>query len=304
MLIRTLAVTLLSGIFCLQYAIAEEAPHPAAAEPVTAASAPVATPAAASTSEAPVSPAAVTTSEAPVSPAAVTTPEAPVSPAAVTTPEAPVSPAAASTPEAPVPPAAVTTPEAPAPQAMPPADMSPENMEQEMEQRIRAYRELYDERKLQTLKQLEEARRRFEARERAYAEKVENYLKQREERLAEIARHYDEKRQSIASERDYLVDHHQELLQMAIDRKEAMIKRQEDMRNEAEERKARLAAFLSAMEDMTPQERHNYIDQHHKEMFEGKDERPGAYPGGSQAGPLARPPYGENPYSRTPPDPQ
>ena len=292
MLIRTLAVTLLSGIFCLQYAIAEEAPHPAAAEPVTAASAPVATPAAALTSEAPVSPAAVTTSEAPVSPAAAPTPEAPV------------SPAAPSTPEAPVPPAAVTTPEAPAPQAMPPADMSPENMEQEMEQRIKAYRELYDERKLQTLKQLEQARRRFEARERAYAEKVENYLKQREERLAEIAKRYDEKRQSIASERDYLVDHHQELLQMAIDRKEVMIKRQEDMRNEAEERKARLAAFLSAMEDMTPQERHNYINQHYKEMFEGKDERPGAYPGGSQAGPLARPPYGENPYSRTPPDPQ
>ena len=182
--------------------------------------------------------------------------------------------------------------------------MPSENIEQEMEQRIKAYRELYDERKLETLKQLEEARRRFEARERAYAEKVERYLKQREERLAEIAKRYDEKRQSIASERDYLVDHHQELLQMAIDRKEAMIKRQEDMRNEVEERKARLAAFLSAMEDMTPQERHNYISQNYKEMFERTDELPGAYPGGSQAGPLARPPYGENPYSRTPTAPQ
>jgi phytoene dehydrogenase-like protein len=187
---------------------------------------------------------------------------------------------------------------------MPPADMSPETMDQEMEQRIKAYRELYDERKLETLKQLEEARRRFEARERAYAEKVENYLKQREERLEEIAKHYDEKRQSIASERDYLVDHHQELLQMAIDRKEAMIQRQEEMRNEAEERKARLSTFLSAMEDMTPQERHNYINQHYQEMFERTDELPGAYPGGSQAGPLVRPPYGENPYSRIPPAPQ
>jgi hypothetical protein len=182
--------------------------------------------------------------------------------------------------------------------------MPSESMEQEMEQRIKAYRELYDERKLETLKQLEEARRRYEARQRAYAEKVENYLKQREERLAEIAKRYDEQRQSIASERDYLVDHHQELLQMAIDRKEAMIKRQEDMRNEAEERKARLAAFLSAMEDMTPQERHNYINQNYKEMFERTDEVPGAYPGGSQTGPLASPPYGENPYSRTPPTPQ
>lgn len=91
---------------------------------------------------------------------------------------------------------------------------------------------------------------------------------------------------------------------MAIDRKEAMIKREEDMRNEAEERKARLAAFLSAMEDMTPQERHNYINQHYKEMFERTDDFPGAYPGGPQAGPLARPPYGENPYARIPPVPQ
>jgi hypothetical protein len=285
MLIRTLAVTLLSVIFYLPPAMAEVVAPPAGAETVPAASAPVSPPA------------VVTKPEAPP-PAAASTPEAPP-PAAASTPEAPVPPAAASTPEAP-PPAAASTPNAPAPQAMPPAGMSSENMDQEMEQRIKAYRELYDERKLKTLKQLEEARRRFEARERAYAEKVENYLKQREERLAEIARRYDERRQSIASERDYLVDHHQELLQMAIDRKEAMIKREEDMRNEVEERKARLAAFLSAMEDMTPQERHNYISQNYKEMFERTDELPGA----SQAMPLARPPYGENPYSRTPPAPQ
>jgi len=275
MLIRTLAVTLLSVIFYLPPAMAEVVATPAGAETVPTASAPVSPP------------------------AVVTKPEAPP-PAAASTPEAPVPPAAASTPEAPVPPAAESTPNAPAPQAMPPAGMSSENMDQEMEQRIKAYRELYDERKLKTLKQLEEARRRFEARERAYAEKVENYLKQREERLAEIARRYDERRQSIASERDYLVDHHQELLQMAIDRKEAMIKREEDMRNEVEERKARLAAFLSAMEDMTPQERHNYISQNYKEMFERTDE----FPGAAQAMPLARPPYGENPYSRTPPAPQ
>jgi hypothetical protein len=275
MLIRTLAVTLLSVIFCLPPAMAEVVPPPAAAEPVPGAS----------------------TSVAP--PAVVTPPDAPVPPAAAATPEAPL-PAAAAKPEVPVPPAVVTPTDAPAPQAMPSAGMPSESMEREMEQRIKAYRELYDERKLETLKQLEEARRRFEARERAYAEKVEKYLKQREERLAEIARRYDEKRQSIASERDYLVDHHQELLQMAIDRKEAMIKREEDMRNEAEERKARIAAFLSAMEDMTPQERHNYISEHYKEMFERTDELPGAYPGGS----LARPPYGENPYSRTPPAPQ
>jgi hypothetical protein len=258
MLIRMLVVTLLTGAFCLQQAMAEEAPPPAAAEPVPAAAIPV------------------------VPPVAVPTPDVAVPPAL---------PAAKSATEATISPA-------------PAADMSSENMEQEMEQRIKAYRELYDERKLETLKQLEEARRRFEARERAYAEKVENYLKLREERLAEIAKQYDEKRQSIASERDYLVDHHQELLQMAIDRKEAMIKRQEDLRNEAEERKNRMAAFLSAMEDMTPQERHNYINQHYKEIFERTDEQPGAYSRGPQAGPLARPPYGENPYSRLPAAPQ
>jgi hypothetical protein len=270
MLIRTLIVTLLSGVFYLQQAMAEEVPPPAAAEPVPAASIPVEPPAAVQT---------------------------PVEPAA------PPPSAAEQTPAAPVPPASPVA--TPLPETEMPSENPPENMELEMEQRIRAYRELYDARKVETLKQLEEARRRYEARERAYAEKVENYLKQREERLEELAKQYDEKRQSIASERDYLVDHHQELLQMAIDRKEALLKRQEDLRNEAEERKARLAAFLSAMEDMTPQERHNYINQHYKEMFERTDEPPRAYyPGGPQAGPLARPPYGENPYSRIPAAPQ
>jgi hypothetical protein len=269
MLIKTLLVTLFSGVFYLQLAMAEEAPPPAATEPVPAASIPVAPPVAVPTPDAPVPPAP---------------------PSAMPTPDAPVPPA---------PPAAILTPEAVMPPA-PPADMPSENMEQEMEQRIKAYRELYDARKLETLKQLEEARRRYEARQRAYAEKVENYLKQREERLAEIAKQYDEKRQSIASERDYLVDHNQELLQMAIDSKEAMIKRQEDLRNEAEERKARLAAFLSAMEDMTPQERHNYINAHRKEIFERPDEFSPAYPGGPQV----RPSYGENPYSRLPAAPQ
>jgi hypothetical protein len=242
----------------MQQTLAEEVPSPAAAEPVPAASIPVAPP------------------------------------AAVPPPDAPVPPA---------PPPAIPAPEA---SLLSPAgsDTRSENIEQEMEQRIKAYRELYDARKLETLKQLEDARRRFEAREKAYAEKVENYLKQREERLAQIAKQYDEQRQSIASERDYLVDHHQELLQMAIDRKEAMIKRQEDLRNEAEERRTRTAAFLSAMEDMTPQERHNYINEHYKEMFERTDELSGAYPGGPQVGPMVRPPYGENPYSRLPAAPQ
>jgi hypothetical protein len=254
MLIKTLLVTLLSGVFCLQLALAEEVPPPAATEPVPAASSPV------------------------------------PPPAAVPTPDVPVPP---------VPSAAIPTPDTEKPATLP-ADMPSENTEQEMEQRIKAYRELYDARKLETLKQLEEARRRYEARQRAYAEKVENYLKQREERLAEIAKQYDEKRQSIVSERDYLVDHNKELLQMAIDSKEAMIKRQEDLRNEAEERKARLAAFLSAMEDMTPQERYNYINAHRQEIFERPDEFSSAYPGGPQV----RPSYGENPYSRLPAAPQ
>jgi hypothetical protein len=270
MLIRTLLVTLLFGVFYLQQAMAEETPPPAAAEPVPAASIPAAPPAAVPTPDAP--------------------PVPPAPPAAFPVPDEPVPPA---------PPAAIPAPEVSMPPA-PPADMPSETTEQEMEQRIKAYRELYDARKLETLKQLEDARRRYEARQRAYAEKVENYLKQREERLAEIAKQYDEKRQSIVSERDYLVDHNKELLQMAIDSKEAMIKRQEDLRNEAEERKARLAAFLSAMEDMTPQERYNYINAHRQEIFERPDEFSSAYPGGPQV----RPSYGENPYSRLPAAPQ
>ena len=225
------------------------------------------------------------------------TPVAP--PAAVAVPEAsapPAPPAAAAPPQENLPPG--VTPEVPS-----------ESMGQEMEQRIKAYRELYDARKVETLKRLEEARRRKEARQRAYAEKVEAYLKKREERFEQIARHYDERRRSIATERDFLIDHQKELLQMALDRKEAMIKREEDLRNEAEQRKARMASYLATMEDMTPQERHYYITQHYEEMFErAKESSFGAYPGEPQEGPPGvppgMPPYGGNPYSRLPAAPQ
>jgi hypothetical protein len=226
----------------------------------------------------------------------VSTPLAPS--AAVAVPEASVPPA---------PPAAAAAPQENLPPGVTPG-MPSESMDQEMEQRIKAYQELFDARKVETFKRLEEARRRKDARERAYAEKVEAYLKRREERFEQIARYYDERRQSIATERDFLIDHQQELLQMALDRKEAMIKREEDLRNEAQERQARMASYRSTMEDMTPQERHNYLTQHYKEMFGRADESFGAYPGGPQEAPPGvppgMPPYGENPYSRPPAAPQ
>jgi hypothetical protein len=230
------------------------------------------------------------------------TPPAP--PATVAVPGASVPP---EPPVATPPPAAAAAPQENLPPGVIP-EVPSESMNLEMEQRIKAYRELFDARKEETFKRLEEASRRKEAMEKAYVEKVEAYLKRREERLEQIARYYDERRQSIATERDFLIDHQQELLQMALDRKEAMIKREEDLRNEAQERKARMASYLSTMEDMTPQERHYYLTKHYKEMFERADESFGAYPGETQDGPPGVPPgmspYGENPYSQLPAVPE
>jgi hypothetical protein len=269
MLVRALLVSLLFWFFCLQQAMAEEAPPSTLTD----------------TEQEPVA----STPLAP--PATVEVPEALVPPA----PPATTPPAAAAAPQENLPPSATT-------------EVPSESMDQEMQQRIKAYRELFDAKKVETFKRLEEARKREEAREKAYAEKVEAYLKRREERFEQIARYYDERRQSIVTERDYLIDHQKELLQMALDRKEAMIKREEDLRNEAQERKARMASYLSTMEDMTPQERHNYLTQHYKEMFERAEESFGAYPGGPQNGPPGvppgMPPYGENPYSRLPAVPE
>jgi hypothetical protein len=285
MLERALLVTLLAWFCGLHQAMAEEVSPTTATEQESAASAPAAPPAAASA------------------------PEASSPPAAASAPEASSPPAAVSAPEAsspPAPPAATAAPKGNLP-AGGTAEVPSENVEQEMEQRIRAYRELYDARKVETLRHLEEARRRYEARERAYVDKVEAYLKQREERLERLAKQYDEQRRSIASERDYLVDHSKELLQMAVDQKDAMIKRQEDLRNETEQRKARVAGFLSTMEDMTPQERHNYINQHYSEMFDRSNEVQAPYSGASQFGaPMGGPQssYVENPYYRLPAAPQ
>ena len=144
---------------------------------------------------------------------------------------------------------------------------SPYGEQTDVEQRIRAYRELYDNRKLEQLKRREEARKRFEARRKAYAERLEAMLQQREDEQSGIIRQQERMRDNIVDERDYLSKHHQELLDMAMKRKEEQIARHEEMLKQAEERRARYEKYRQEIETLGPDEWEAYIEEHRKELF-------------------------------------
>ena len=148
----------------------------------------------------------------------------------------------------------------------------------EMEQRVRAYRELYDERQLEQKRRREKMLERYAERQKLRAERFDVMLKQREARQTEIAREQEKMRDRYAGERDYLNEHHQELLQMALKRKEKRIKRHEDMRRQAEERRAEFAAYRSEMEGLSPEEMNAYIDERITEMSSEMPQQQRAYP--------------------------
>lgn len=149
----------------------------------------------------------------------------------------------------------------------PPADAA------DLEQRIRAYRELYDKQELEQKDRRKKMLEHYEERQQARARRFEAMLKQREERMAEIIREQEKLRDRYAGERDYLNEHHQEFLQMALERKEERIKRHEELRRKAEERRAELARYRSEMEGMSPEELNAYLDERITEMSRDQDQR-------------------------------
>ena len=148
----------------------------------------------------------------------------------------------------------------------------------DLEQRIRAYRELYDERHISQKKHREEMLKRYEARQKARAERFEAMLKQREEREAGIAKEQEKIRDHYKGERDYLSEHNQELLDMALKRKEERIKQHEEMRRKAEKRREEFANYRSEMEGLSPEEMNAYIDERITEMSREMQQRQRAFP--------------------------
>jgi hypothetical protein len=147
----------------------------------------------------------------------------------------------------------------------------------DLEQRIRAYRELYDERQLEQKKRHEEMLERYAERQKARAERFDAMLKQREARQAEIIKRQTEMRDRYTGERDYLSEHHLELLDMALKRKEKRIKRHEDVRRQAEERQAEFARYRSEMEGLSPEEMNAYMDERITEMSKERQQHQRAY---------------------------
>jgi hypothetical protein len=160
----------------------------------------------------------------------------------------------------------------------------------DLEQRIRAYRELYDERHLEHKKHREKMLERYAERQNARAERFDAMLKQHEAREAERVKEQEKMLDRYTGERDYLSEHHQELLQMALERKEERIKRHEELRKQAEERQAEIAK-CSELEGLSPEERSAYIDERMTEMSRERQQHRRAVPRQPHmAGPRWQPP--------------
>ena len=163
-----------------------------------------------------------------------------------------------------------------------------------LEERIRAYRESFERRAAaQSGQQSEEMRKHHEAMEAKRAQYMEAVRKQREERAAqwrEAMRNYrdvqlnvwlrrQEDRQTRAAarhealrnkaeeEHNYLVQHHEEMLDQMLRERVDFANRQEKIRKQADNRRKKLAVIRATVKDMTPEERWAYMEEHRADLF-------------------------------------
>ncbi len=154
-----------------------------------------------------------------------------------------------------------------------------------LEERIRAYRERFDQRDQQREqrrtghelqheqrqpehdRQREESRMRREAMQKYYSEKMQARLTMIEQRQQQIARQHESMRNRAQDRYNYLSGNSEDMINKALNAQLDMAKRHEEIRKQAEERHKRVAAHRDAMMDMTPLERKAYMDEHASEIF-------------------------------------
>jgi len=169
---------------------------------------------------------------------------------------------------------------------------APEGAPSSLEERIRAYRERFDQRELQHQPrqtgheqqyeqrqaryewQRDESRRRNEAMQKYYSEMMQARLTMIEQRQQQIASRHEAMRNRARERYYYLTGNSEEMLNRALEAQLDIANRHEEIRKQAEKRHKHVAAYRDAMIDMTPQERRAYMDEHASEIFGQSDAAP------------------------------
>lgn len=136
----------------------------------------------------------------------------------------------------------------------------------EVAERIRAYRKVFDDRKIEMRQHREEMQRRVEARRQVFAERMDAMMEKHAAWQAEMAKRHETLRQRAKEDRDYIYDHRQELLATALKRRDAMIQYYEEKRQQAELRKDELEKYRLTLQNMSPDEWSAYFKEHQLQM--------------------------------------
>lgn len=107
------------------------------------------------------------------------------------------------------------------------------------------------------------------ARELQHKAQMERWLQQQEQRQQQAIARHEAMRNQAEEEHNFLVQNHDEMLQKALQEKVDVANRHEEMRKKADQRRKKFAAFRTAIKDMTPAERREYMDKHREELFAG-----------------------------------
>lgn len=118
-----------------------------------------------------------------------------------------------------------------------------------------------------------------EARQKQQEAQLDAFLKEREERLLSVIKRQEEMRNRAEERHNYLVENQDEIMEGLREEQVDIASRHEEQRLRAEERRKKMTAMRLAMEGMTPQERSVYMQEHQAELFGPQgDARPNMRP--------------------------
>lgn len=151
------------------------------------------------------------------------------------------------------------------------------------DKRRQQYREAMDKQREAMNKQREarqaQAREWRAARELQHKAQMERWLREQEERQQQAIARHEAMRNQAEEEHNFLVQNHDDMLQKALQEKVDVANRHEERRKEADQRRKKFAAFRTAIKNMTPAERREYMDKHREDLFSGDaSTRPPAMP--------------------------
>ena len=176
------------------------------------------------------------------------------------------------------------------------AEMDSMRVQRPMQRQRPVYGNQMDMQKYRDAQRLEQealAARRREARQQQQQAQMDAFLKEREERLLSMVKRQEEMRNRAEERHNYLVENQDEIMEDLREEQVDIASRHEEQRLRAEERRKKMTAMRLAMEGMTPQERSVYMQEHQAELFGPQgDTRPNMRPdmrGGQGRPPSPRP---------------